>query len=160
MVSQRLTKTPAALVASSYGWSGNMERIMRSQAYAKANDPTQDFYANQKKTFEINPRHPVIKELLTRVEVRKYCFCSKLDSSVKHNLEFSKFKVGTILWVYRRNLPTTSGLNFTYSKVLKFLKKNVSFSGRQRGPESCSHGSSTIRNRHSQIWFPAQRSGI
>jgi len=44
---------------------------MKSQAYAKAQDPTQDFYANQKKTFEINPRHPVIKELLRRVEADK-----------------------------------------------------------------------------------------
>jgi len=40
-VSQRLTESPCALVASSYGWSGNMERIMNSQAYAKAKDPTQ-----------------------------------------------------------------------------------------------------------------------
>ncbi|KAK5968583.1 Glycoprotein 93 [Trichostrongylus colubriformis] len=67
VVSQRLVKSPSALVASSYGWSGNMERIMKSQAYAKAKDPSQDFYANQKKTFEINPRHPVVKELLRRV---------------------------------------------------------------------------------------------
>ncbi|CAD5219440.1 unnamed protein product [Bursaphelenchus okinawaensis] len=68
VVSERLSTSPSALVASSYGWSGNMERIMKSQAYAKANDPTQDFYANQKKIFEINPRHPVVKELLRRVE--------------------------------------------------------------------------------------------
>ncbi|KAJ1349115.1 Endoplasmin [Parelaphostrongylus tenuis] len=67
VVSQRLVKSPSALVASTYGWSGNMERIMKSQAYAKAKDPTQDFYANQKKTFEINPRHPVMKELMRRV---------------------------------------------------------------------------------------------
>ncbi|PIO70625.1 Hsp90 protein [Teladorsagia circumcincta] len=67
VVSQRLVKSPSALVASSYGWSGNMERIMKSQAYAKAKDPSQDFYATQKKTFEINPRHPVVKELLRRV---------------------------------------------------------------------------------------------
>lgn len=39
-VSQRLTESPCALVASSYGWSGNMERIMNSQAYAKAKDPS------------------------------------------------------------------------------------------------------------------------
>lgn len=65
----RLSTSPCALVASSYGWSGNMERIMKSQAYAKMQDPTQNFYANQKKTLEINPRHPVIKELLKRVEV-------------------------------------------------------------------------------------------
>lgn len=44
---------------------------MRSQAYAKANDPTQEFYANQKKTLEINPRHPVIRELFKRVEADK-----------------------------------------------------------------------------------------
>ncbi|KAI1733124.1 hsp90 protein [Ditylenchus destructor] len=68
VISQRLTSSPSALVASSYGWSGNMERIMKSQAYAKAKDPTQEFYFNQKKTFEINPRHPVVKELLKRVE--------------------------------------------------------------------------------------------
>lgn len=71
VVSQRLTKSPCALVASSYGWSGNMERIMKSQAYAKAKDPTQEFYANQKKTMEINPRHPVIKDLLRRVQADK-----------------------------------------------------------------------------------------
>ena len=71
VISQRLIKSPSALVASSYGWSGNMERIMKSQAYAKAKDPTQEFYANQKKTFEINPRHPVVKSLLKRVEEDK-----------------------------------------------------------------------------------------
>ena len=38
-ISQRLTESPCALVASSYGWSGNMERIMNSQAYAKSKDP-------------------------------------------------------------------------------------------------------------------------
>ncbi|VDK21577.1 unnamed protein product [Anisakis simplex] len=68
VVSQRLTTSPSALVASSYGWSGNMERIMKSQAYAKARDASQEFYANQKKTLEINPRHPIVKELLRRVE--------------------------------------------------------------------------------------------
>uniref|UniRef100_A0A183C019 Endoplasmin homolog n=1 Tax=Globodera pallida TaxID=36090 RepID=A0A183C019_GLOPA len=68
IVSQRLTKSPSALVASSWGWSGNMERIMKSQAYAKARDPSQEFYAKMKKTFEINPRHPVVRELLRRVE--------------------------------------------------------------------------------------------
>ena len=71
VVSQRLSTSPSALVASSYGYSGNMERIMASQAYAKAGDPTQNFYTTQKKTMEINPRHPVVKELLRRVEADK-----------------------------------------------------------------------------------------
>jgi hypothetical protein len=44
-----------------------MERIMNSQAYAKAKDPSQNFYASQKKTLEINPYHPLVKELNKRV---------------------------------------------------------------------------------------------
>lgn len=41
-ISQRLDNSPCALVASSYGWSGNMERIMRSQAYAKRDDSSSE----------------------------------------------------------------------------------------------------------------------
>ena len=67
-ISQRLTESPLALVASSYGWSANMERIMSSQAYAKAKDPSQNFYASQKKTLEVNPYHPLIKELNAKVK--------------------------------------------------------------------------------------------
>lgn len=69
-ISERLVNTPCALVASQYGWSGNMERIMRSQAYTKASDPTSEYYLNQKKIFEINPRHPIVKELNQLVEVQ------------------------------------------------------------------------------------------
>ncbi|XP_002157524.1 endoplasmin [Hydra vulgaris] len=67
-ISQRLTESPLALVASSYGWSANMERIMSSQAYAKAKDPSQSFYTSQKKTLEVNPYHPLIKELNAKVK--------------------------------------------------------------------------------------------
>lgn len=67
-ISERLTTSPCALVASQYGWSGNMERIMKSQAYAKQGDASNQFYASQKKTLELNPRHPLIKELKARVE--------------------------------------------------------------------------------------------
>ena len=41
-ISERLTTSPCALVASSYGWSGNMERIMSAQAYQKAKDPSSE----------------------------------------------------------------------------------------------------------------------
>jgi len=67
-ISERLSDSPCALVASQYGWSGNMERIMKSQAYAKQGDSSNQFYASQKKTLEINPRHPLIKELKSRVD--------------------------------------------------------------------------------------------
>ena len=68
-ISDRLVQTPMALVASQYGYDGNMERIARAQAYQKSGgDPTMNYYLNQKKTLEINPRHPLIKDLLRRVE--------------------------------------------------------------------------------------------
>merc|ERR1712159_909757 len=67
-ISERLDTTPAALVASSYGWSGNMQRIMEAQAYKTRADNSQDFYSKQKKKLEINPRHPLIKSLKERVE--------------------------------------------------------------------------------------------
>lgn len=70
-VSQRLTESPCALVASSYGQSGNMEKIMNSQAYAKAKDPSQNFMGSQKKTLEVNPYHPLVKELHKRLAANK-----------------------------------------------------------------------------------------
>ncbi|KAL1495057.1 hypothetical protein ABEB36_010536 [Hypothenemus hampei] len=66
-VSERLSDSPCALVASLFGWTGNMERLAISNAHQKADDPQRSYYLNQKKTLEINPRHPLIKELLKRV---------------------------------------------------------------------------------------------
>ncbi|KAJ8666834.1 hypothetical protein QAD02_008496 [Eretmocerus hayati] len=67
-LSERLTDSPCALVASMFGWTGNMERLAISNAHQKADDPQKSYYLNQKKTLEINPRHPLIRELLRRVE--------------------------------------------------------------------------------------------
>ncbi|KAG7523084.1 endoplasmin [Solea senegalensis] len=67
VLSQRLTQSPCALVASQYGWSGNMERIMTAQAYQTGKDISTNYYASQKKTLEINPKHPLIKQMLNRV---------------------------------------------------------------------------------------------
>uniref|UniRef100_A0AAX7U340 Endoplasmin n=1 Tax=Astatotilapia calliptera TaxID=8154 RepID=A0AAX7U340_ASTCA len=69
VLSQRLTNSPCALVASQYGWSGNMERIMKAQAYQTGKDISTNYYASQKKTLELNPKHPLVKQLLNRVNV-------------------------------------------------------------------------------------------
>ena len=45
-----------------------MQRIIQSQTHSKSQDMQRDYYLNQKKTLEVNPRHPLIKELLRRVE--------------------------------------------------------------------------------------------
>jgi heat shock protein 90kDa beta len=68
-ISTRLVKTPMALVANQYGYSGNMERITRAQAYQKSGgDSMSNYYFGQKKILEVNPGHPLIKEMLRRVE--------------------------------------------------------------------------------------------
>merc|ERR1712141_607314 len=67
-VSERLDASPCALITSRFGWTANMQRIIGSQTHSKTHDMQKDYYLNQKKAFEINPRHPLIKELLRRVE--------------------------------------------------------------------------------------------
>ncbi|CAB0041282.1 unnamed protein product [Trichogramma brassicae] len=67
-ISDRLTNSPCALVASMFGWTGNMERLAISNAHQKSDDPQKSYYLNQKKTLEINPHHPLMRELLRRVE--------------------------------------------------------------------------------------------
>jgi len=67
-ISERLTDSPCALITSKFGWTANMQKIIQSQTHSKTQDMQRDYYLNQKKTLEINPRHPLIKELLRRVE--------------------------------------------------------------------------------------------
>ena len=45
-----------------------MQKIIQSQSHSKTQDMQRDYYLNQKKTLEIKLRHPLIKELLWRVE--------------------------------------------------------------------------------------------
>ena len=67
-ISERLEQSPCALITSRFGWTANMQRIIGSQTHSKTHDMQRDYYLNQKKAMEINPRHPLIKELLRRVE--------------------------------------------------------------------------------------------
>lgn len=68
VLSERLEDSPAALVATAFGWTGNMERLAKSNAHSKTKDITRDYYLQQKKILEINPHHPIINKLLNRVE--------------------------------------------------------------------------------------------
>ena len=64
-ISNRLVTTPCSVVTSKYGWSANMERIMKAQALS---DDGRMAYMRGRKTLEINPGHPIIKTLKDKSE--------------------------------------------------------------------------------------------
>ena len=64
-ISNRLTDIPCVIVSSQYGYSAQMEKVSRAQAFA--NSEKTPSYQLSRKHFELNPYHPAIKTLLDKV---------------------------------------------------------------------------------------------
>ena len=73
-MSNRLVSSPCCIVTSTYGWTANMERIMKAQALR---DNSTMGYMAAKKHLEINPDHPIVETLRQKAEA------DKNDKSVK-----------------------------------------------------------------------------
>merc|ERR1711912_70996 len=67
-ISKRLTESPVVVVTSQFGYSAQQERVMKAQSFQNKDQVAQ---MSGRKTLEINPNHPVVVDLLSKVKTDK-----------------------------------------------------------------------------------------
>ena len=110
VVSDRVVDSPCCLMTGEYGWTANMERIMKAQALK---DSSTAGCMSSKRTMEINPENPIMEELRKRTDM------DKNDKSVK-NVVLSLFETSLLTSGFSLDEPNSFG-----NRIHRMLKLSL-----------------------------------